>query len=86
MIRRYGIETGPDHEGPKLIRKKNKEEKPISYPPRYRTMLIITSLFLAFVLGLFIMPSKMKRDALEKTSQQQRAMKEYKEKAERSPY
>lgn len=71
MIRRYRVERRP-YEEPKLIRK-NPEQKPLSYHPRQRVLLIVVSLLLAFVLALLIMPSGLKKDALKRTIQEQKA-------------
>lgn len=71
MIRRYRVERHP-YEEPKLIRK-NPEQRPVSYNPRQRVLLIVISLLLAFVLALLIMPSGLKKDALKRTIQEQKA-------------
>ncbi len=68
--RRYNDEDIDDR--PRLIRK-SADIGPIRYSPqRHRRMLIVLSLLIAFVLGLIIMPSNLKKNAMERVTQSQK--------------
>ncbi len=59
-----------DSGGPRLIRK-SPDSEPIRYSPqRHRMVFLVLSLLIAFLLGLIIMPSNLKKNAIERLSKQ----------------